>query len=82
MKANKGLIIALAAGAAVAGLVAYLMTSDKGKKIRKKWRSRGAELVEEIDEIVSDAKQKFSALKDEMLSECRKEQKREEQYQP
>ena len=82
MKANKGLIIAIAAGVAVAGLAGYLISSEKGKKIRKKWKSRGAELAGEIDEMVSNARQRFSALKDELMKDCMKEQKREEQYQP
>ena len=81
MKADKKLFVALAAGLAVAGVVGYLMTSEKGKKMAGKWKNRGAELADELEDMVSDARRKFAGLKEEILSGCKQEQQPGEHYQ-
>ena len=68
MKTSKKVGLALAAGLAVAGIVTYLLTSDKGKKMTKKLKEKGKGLAHDLEGMVSNAKQKFSAKKEEAAS--------------
>jgi gas vesicle protein len=70
MKTNKGLLIGLSiAGAAVAGVVVYLTTTESGKKAVKKWRARNKKISEKAQEIIRDAGRKFKHLKEELADE-------------
>lgn len=81
MKKNKGLIIAIAAGAAVAGLVAFLSFTETGKKATKKWRVKGRKVTDKAEAILSDAKKKFDDLREEFISEYKSNDIVNEQYQ-
>jgi gas vesicle protein len=70
MKANKGLLIALATGVAVAGFAALLFSTKEGKKIRKNMKVKGEKLTEHLDELFNDAKEKFVDVKKELTKEC------------
>lgn len=70
MKANKGLIIGLAAaGVAVAGAIVFLTTTKTGKKAMKRWNIKGRKFAEGVEGIVKDAKKKIKDLKEEVVSE-------------
>lgn len=70
MKANKGLIIGLAAaGVAIAGAIVFLTTTKAGKKTMKKWNVRGKKMSEGVQEIMKDAKRKIKDLKEEVVNE-------------
>lgn len=69
MKTNKALIIAAAAGLAVAGLVAFLTFTESGKKATKKWTIKGKKMAGRADDIIKDAKKKFRDLKEEFAGE-------------
>ena len=71
MKKNKALVFAIAAGVAFAGLIAFLATTEKGKTTTGRLKSRGQKIVSQLKEIANDAKEKFSSLKEEVLSECK-----------
>ena len=81
MKRNKGLIIALAAGAAVAGLVAFLAFTETGKKSTKKWRVKGKKVKDKAESIINDAKKKFDDLREEFIGEYKTNDIVNEQYQ-
>lgn len=72
MKMNKSLVIALAAGVAVTGLVAFLLTTEKGKGVTKNWKNKGEKFAGSIEDILDSAKKKFASLKEDVLSECKK----------
>lgn len=78
---NKGLIIALAAGAAVAGLVAFLTFTETGKKTTKKWKVKGKKVKDKAEAIITDAKKKFDDLREEFVSEYKNNDFVNEQYQ-
>jgi beta-lactam-binding protein with PASTA domain len=70
MKANKGLIIGLAAaGVAIAGAIVFLTTTKAGEKTMKKWNVRGKKMSEGVQEIMKDAKRKIKDLKEEVVNE-------------
>lgn len=70
MKANKGLIIGLAAaGVAIAGAIVFFTTTKTGKKAMKKWNIRGKKMSEGVQEIIKDAKKKIKDLKAEVVNE-------------
>ena len=69
MKKNKGLWIAVAAGAAIAGAALFLMTTEQGRKLSKDIRVRGKKLVSDAGGFVEKAKSKLVDLKEEMVSE-------------
>jgi gas vesicle protein len=71
MKKNKGLLIALVAGAALTGIVTFLLRSQTGKNKAKKWRNKGRKAFGEAEEFIRSAKKKFEGLKDEILAECK-----------
>ena len=67
MKKNKALVIAIAAGVAIAGLVGFLATTEKGKKTAGKLKNKGKKIVEQVEEIINEAKEKFASLKEEVF---------------
>jgi gas vesicle protein len=70
MKANKGLIIGLAAaGVAIAGAIVFLTTTKAGKRTMKKWNVRGKKMSEGVQDIIKDAKKKIKDLKEEVVNE-------------
>jgi hypothetical protein len=70
MKANKGLVIGLAAaGVAIAGAIVFFTTTKTGKKTMKKWNVRGKKFAEGVDGIVKEAKKKIKDLKEEIATE-------------
>jgi gas vesicle protein len=81
MKRNKGLIVALAAGAAVAGLVAFLAFTETGKKTTKKWKVKGKKVKDKAESIITDARKKFDDLREEFVSEYKNNDLVNEQYQ-
>ena len=54
---KKNLALAVAA-AVVAGAVIYLFTSDNGKKIRKKAKEKGKNILSSVGSMVNDLKKK------------------------
>ena len=74
MKKNKGLLIAIAAGVVVAGLVGFLATTEKGKKTTGRLKNKGKKIVGQVEEIINDAKEKFASLKEEVFSEWKKQE--------
>lgn len=79
MKIDKRVFIAIAAGVTIAGFVALLST-EKGKKLSKKWKYKGEGIAGKMDDIISDAKQKISDLKKEFVRECKNAEKLTEEY--
>lgn len=79
MKVDKRVFIAIAAGVTIAGFVALLST-EKGKKLSKKWKYKGEGIAGKVDDIINDAKQKISELKKEFARECKKAEKVTEEY--
>lgn len=75
------MIIALAAGTAVAGLVAFLAFTESGKKTTKKWRVKGKKVKEKAETIINDARKKFDDLREEFISEYNSNDIVNEQYQ-
>lgn len=69
MKANKNLLIALAAGVAVAGIVGVLFVTNKDKGLGKKLKKEGEDIAGKVEDILAQAKQKFSSLK-KQVAEC------------
>ena len=81
MKLNKGLVIAIAAGAAVAGIVTYLLANENGRKTARKWKMKGREMVSKAEGYMEDAKQKYTGLKNEFKDELKSMPKAEEHFQ-
>lgn len=73
MKTKKGIIIAVSAGIAVAGLVAFLFATEKGKKITGSWKNKGQKFFGDMEDVISGAREKFAGLKEELLKENKKE---------
>lgn len=63
MKANTKMLLALAAGVAVVGAAGYFLTTDRGKKITKKWRKKGAGFLSQMEGLISEARTAVSDLK-------------------
>jgi uncharacterized membrane protein YebE (DUF533 family) len=78
MKTSNKVYIALAAGVAVAGLVGFLLTTDKGKKLTKKWKEKGLNSVNDLAGTVNGLKQKFGTCKTEMANAAPKVNLKEE----
>ena len=77
MKKNRGLMIAIAAGVTVAGLVAFLAFTETGKDVTKKWKVKGRKLAGKAEDIIKDAKKKFEDLKEEFVDEYKADVVRE-----
>lgn len=75
------MIVALAAGAAVAGLVAFLAFTETGKKTTKKWKVKGKKVKDKAESIITDARKKFDDLREEFVSEYKNNDLVNEQYQ-
>jgi gas vesicle protein len=80
MKPNKGYIIAILTGVAVAGVIAFLFGTDKGKSIRKKIKKNQGKVFNQAANVYAGAKEKFSDLKEELVKEAKKTQKFAEQF--
>jgi gas vesicle protein len=74
MKKNKGLLIAFAAGAAAAGVAAWWLNSKKGKSATDKLKLKGEKMIDEAEDILSEARGRFENLRSDMF---RKEKKNE-----
>lgn len=69
MKKNKGLIIGLAvAGAAIAGTIIFLTTTETGKKSMKKWGVKGKKIAQQAGDFIKEAGKKFENLKEEFAA--------------
>jgi gas vesicle protein len=66
MKNNSKVLIALASGIAVGGLLGLLFAPNKGSETRKKIIGAEKKLTNSIKETVTKGKEKFSELKDGM----------------
>jgi hypothetical protein len=62
-KKNKELVAAFVAGLAVAGAAAWWLKSENGKEITGKIKNKRDSLLEEVDDIILDARSRFDALK-------------------
>ena len=67
MRSNKTLYIALAAGIAVTGLLVFLLGTDTGKEYTGKIKSKGSAYTNKLDDILTDAKEKFVSTKKEYV---------------
>jgi hypothetical protein len=61
MKAHKTLCMAMAAGLAVAGFVAFLLATEKGKKLVGNWKSKGKDIGNKAGDLISETLDKFSS---------------------
>ncbi len=52
MKANKGLILGIAAGVAVAGVATYFLATKNGKKSGKKLKAKGQKVADQFKHIM------------------------------
>ncbi len=52
MKANKGLIVGIIAGVAVAGVATYFLTNKNGKKSGDKMKAKGQKVVDQFKNIM------------------------------
>jgi gas vesicle protein len=66
MKNNSKVLIALASGIAVSGLLCLLFAPNKDSETRKKIIGAEKKLTNSIKETVNKGKEKFSELKDGM----------------
>lgn len=80
MKSNRTLFIALAAGAAVAGLIGFLLATEKGRQVTKKWKGKGSKLANQIDEIIREGKEKIAGLRREAARGDKRSEKFAEEY--
>jgi gas vesicle protein len=80
MKSNKGLIIAVIAGVAVAGVVGFLFGTEKGKSFRKNIQKNKGKIFNQAADVLAGAKEKFSNLKEEIVKESKNSQKFAEQF--
>jgi hypothetical protein len=60
MKTNKTVYIVLAAGVAVAGLVGFLLATEKGKKLVGNWKGKGKDIGNKAGDLISEVLDKFS----------------------
>jgi hypothetical protein len=67
MKSNKTLYIALAAGIAVTGLLVFLLGTETGKEYTSKIKSKGTTYADKFEDVLTDAKEKFSSVKKEYV---------------
>ncbi len=52
MKTNKGLILGIAAGVAVAGVATYFLANKNGKKSGDKLKAKGQKVVDQFKNIM------------------------------
>ena len=69
MKTNNKIIIAAAAGLAVAGLVGYLLATEKGRKTTRAWKSKGKEFASSVEGIIDSAVERLNTIKADCASE-------------
>lgn len=62
MKINKTALFVITAGVAAAGVLAYLMGTEDGKKKMKKLQKKGGQALENIDGLAQKAKEKFEGI--------------------
>ena len=75
MKGNKNTILAIAAGAAVVGLLGFLLGTEKGGKTTKKWTRKGGRLYGDVEGLIGEAKSKLTELQRSTFSGCEKAEK-------
>jgi gas vesicle protein len=66
MKKNTGYWLAFAAGIAAAGTAAYLLNSARGKAARAKVKEKGEQVIDDAEEIISDARDRFETLRTDL----------------
>lgn len=54
MKANKGMILGIAAGVAAAGIATYFLTTKSGKKSGAKLKIKGQKVVDQFKHIMEN----------------------------
>ncbi|HEY0354857.1 MAG TPA: YtxH domain-containing protein [Flavisolibacter sp.] len=81
MKLNKGLVIAITAGVAVAGFVTYLLANENGRKTARKWKMKAQEMISKAEGYMEDTKQKYAGLKNEFKDELKTMPRAEEHFQ-
>lgn len=75
MKWNKTAILLASLGIATAGAVAYLLTTENGRKFTGSLRKKGEEMLQDMDEISQLAKEKFRGMEGVLNSLCPDEKK-------
>lgn len=79
MKKNTGYWLAFAAGVAVAGTVSYLLTSRKGKAFTQKFTEKGEKIIDDAEEIITDAKDRFENLRADLKQGFSRSNRRKEE---
>lgn len=64
MKSRNIIIVSVAAGLAVAGLVSYLFFTEDGRENLKKWQKKGKDLAGKAEDYIGEAKNKYLARKE------------------
>ena len=80
MSTNKNLLITLILGTAMAGISAYLLVSRNEVKVVRKEKNKENGIGDKIEDIIEEAKQKFSNLKQDFVKEFEKEAMSQEEY--
>lgn len=78
MKNNKSYLIAFAAGAAAAGLAAYWLKSKSGQSATNKLKVKGEKMIDEAEDILSEARGRFENLRSDLFRKERKNEKNPE----
>jgi gas vesicle protein len=71
MEKNKQLLAAFAAGAALAGAAAYVLSSRKGKEATQQLKSKGEKMLSDAENIINEAKSRLDHLKSGFMGEKR-----------
>ncbi|HEX2607330.1 MAG TPA: hypothetical protein VHK91_08125 [Flavisolibacter sp.] len=60
---TKKQLLVLAAGIALASTVRYFGATDRGKRLNKKWRKKGKNLVDQLESLIRETRATLSDLK-------------------
>lgn len=71
MNKNKQLLAAFAAGAALAGVAAYFLTSKKGQEAKQQLKFKGEKMLSDAENIINEAKNRLEHLKSGFMGEKR-----------
>lgn len=66
MKNSSKILLALAAGVAVGGILGVLFAPDKGSRTREKIKGKAVDLADNVKERVAKGKEKLSDFKSEL----------------
>ena len=63
MKKSTSLLLAFTAGAAIAGATRIFLATRRGKTLKRKVVEKGEKMIEDAEEIISEAKNRFEDLR-------------------